>query len=70
MFSSVSINESRVLFRVSIKDKPNFIYCEDHDDWFPLHYLVVDCFFCSGAEFGQVSGLAVKVSLLFAIAGF
>ena len=27
-------------------------------------------FFCSGAEFSQVSGLAVTVSLLFAIAGF
>ena len=32
--------------------------------------LLLIVFFCSGAEFGQVSGLAVKVSLLFAIAGF
>ena len=69
MFSCVSINELRILFRVSIKLNPILFFCEDHEDWFPVHYLAVDCsyfIFCSGVGFDQVSGVAVIVSLLFA----
>ena len=39
----VSINELRVLIGVSIKLNPTLFCCEDHEDWFAVHYLGVDC---------------------------
>ena len=44
-----------------------------HEDWFPVNYLAVVVLFSSfisGVGFDQGSGVAIIVSLLFAMAGF
>ena len=40
VFSCVSINELRLLFRTFFQVKHNS--CEDHEDWFPVHFLALD----------------------------